>query len=77
MQIHGVEPLVEFSANLAQVRNFLKPELLVQPEAGGLVRGDVRKDGTKSLSPGGVNQFLPILLDRRAKEGMLQADDAA
>lgn len=39
------------------MRDFLKSELLVQPDAGFLICGDVRKNGTKALLPGGSNQF--------------------
>ena len=39
------------------MRNFLKPELLVQPNAGVLICGDVCQNGTKAHPPGGTNQF--------------------
>ena len=57
VKIDCVEPLVELPPDLVQVRNLLKAELLVQPDAGALVRGDVREDGAKTLSTGGGNQF--------------------
>jgi hypothetical protein len=57
LQIHCVEPLIELLTDLPQMRNFLKSELLVQPDAGFLICGDVRKNGTKALLPGGINQF--------------------
>ena len=57
MHIDGVEPLIELLADLPQMRNLLKSELLVQPNTGCLIGRDVRKNGAKANSPGGGNQF--------------------
>lgn len=48
LQINGIEPLIKFMPNLSQMSDLLKTKFLVQPNARGLIRGDVRQQGARA-----------------------------
>ena len=61
LQIDCIEPLIELLAHISQMRDFLKSEFLVQPNARCLIRRDVRQNGTKARVPCRINQCLEQL----------------